>query len=288
MHALALLLSSLLLAQAAPPPQAPPPQAPAPAPDPRAEAYQLGVGDILKVTVFGHEDLTQTLIVQPDGTVSFPLVGAVPASGSTPRQLEQSIATALGRSYIRSPQVTVVVTEYRSKQVFVVGEIARPGAYPLSSRLTIVEILSRAGPVNSSAGSEVVIVRPFQQQQGPVLPSEVGEAQRRAEVIRVNVQDIQAGDLDKNLALQPGDTVFVPAAPRVYVSGEVRNSGAYPFAPGMTVRQAISLAGGFGDDASTSRLRVVRLVGGKTKELKIRIDDLVEPGDTILVKRKLF
>ena len=91
-----------------------------------------------------------------------------------------------------------------------------------------------------------------------------------------------------NVALRPNDTVFIPQAPKVFVSGEVRNPGAYPFSPGTTVRQAISLAGGLSEDGSSGRIRVVRQVEGKTTQLKIKLDEPVLPGDTIVVKAKLF
>ena len=93
--------------------------------------YQIGPSDILSVTVYGHPDLTQTLFVQPDGTFTFPLVGRVKGSDMTPAELEKKLVILLSRGFIRNPQVTVVVQEYRSKTVYVVGEVARPGPYPL-------------------------------------------------------------------------------------------------------------------------------------------------------------
>lgn len=256
-----------------------------------AKDYLIGAEDILKVTVYGHDDLTQTVVVQSDGTFVFPLIGRLKASELSPKELERKIVVLLSQGFIRNPQVTVVVQEYRSKTVFVVGEVSRPGTYPLSGNRNIVEILSRAGPLTAAAGSEVVVVRPLAEVTGPILPTEVGDgatAKKLAEVIRVNVRDIQAGDLEKNVLLQPNDTVFVPQAPKVFVSGEVRTPGAYPFLPGTTVRQAISLAGGLTSDGSSGRIRVVREVEGKTKEVKIKLDDPIEPGDTIVVKAKLF
>lgn len=294
------LILIFALAQAPPSPRPPrPTAAPAPSPTPPSAAkdakdYQIGAEDILKVTVYGHEDLTQTVVVQSDGTFVFPLIGRVKASELSPKELERKIVVLLSQGFIRNPQVTVVVHEYRSKTVFVVGEVSRPGTYPLSGNRNIVEILSRAGPLTSAAGSEVVVVRPLAEVTGPILPTEAvigadgGGTKKRAEVIRVNVRDIQAGDLDKNVLLQPNDTVFVPQAPKVFVSGEVRTPGAYPFLPGTTVRQAISLAGGLTNDGSSGRIRVVREVEGKTKEVKIKLDDPIQPGDTIVVKAKLF
>jgi polysaccharide export outer membrane protein len=269
-----------------------PPPAPAASPSasPAAAEYQIGPEDILKVTVYGHEDLTQTVVVQSDGTFVFPLIGRVKGGDLTPKELERKITVLLSQGFIRNPQVTVIVQEYRSKTIFVVGEIMRPGTYPLSGSRTLVEALAKAGPTTANAGAEVVIVRPQGEVQGPVLPNQVGEgaASAMAEVIRVNMRDIQAGDLTKNVLLRPNDTVFIPQAPKVFVSGEVRNPGAYPFSPGTTVRQAISLAGGLTEDGSSGRIRVVRTIDGKSREVKIKLEDSVQPGDTIVVKSKLF
>lgn len=254
-----------------------------------AHDYLVGPNDILKVTVYGHEDLTQVVVVQADGSFTFPLVGRVAAADKTPGQLEKQITEALAAGYVREPQVTVVVQEFRSKVVFVVGEIVRPGTYPLSGRGSLVEILSRAGPMSSNAGSEVLVVRPKADAQGPLLPSVVASGPNaQADVIRINMSDLQAGQMDKNILLRPNDTVFVPAAGKIFVSGEVRNPGAYPFSPGTTVRQAISLAGGFTDRASEGKIRIVRDVDGKTREIKVGLDDPVQPGDSIVVKEKLF
>ena len=104
----------------------------------------------------------------------------------------------------------------------------------------------------------------------------------------MNLRDIEAGDLEHNVALQPNDTVFVPEAPQVFVSGEVRNPGAYAYQPGLSVRQLVSMAGGLTPEGSMGRLRAVRKKDGKSKEEKIGVDDPIQPGDTLVVKRKLF
>jgi polysaccharide export outer membrane protein len=295
---LAVTFALTLLLPAATPAQEPAPAAQAPAPPAAAEAgqdYQIGPSDILKVTVYGHEDLTQTILVQPDGTFTFPLVGRVKGSEMTPAELEKKIGVLLSRGFIRNPQVTVVVQEYRSKTVYVVGEVARPGPYPIAGRTTLVEVLAKAGPT-PNAGAEVVVVRPHQgvAVEGPVLPTEVAEGETappdkpRADVFRVTMSAIQAGELDKDLVLQPKDTVFVPQAPKVFVTGEVRNPGAYGWFPGMTTRQLISVAGGLTPDGSDGRLKVVRQVDGKSEEGKIKLDEPVKPGDTVVVRRRLF
>jgi polysaccharide export outer membrane protein len=281
-------------------PQSAPPAPQAPVPEEAASAdYQIGPQDILRITVYGHDDLTQTVLVQPDGTFTYPLVGRVKASDNTPAELERKIATLLARGYIRNPQVTVVVQEFRSKTVYVVGEVARPGPYPLAGHTTLVEVLAKAGPT-ANAGAEVVIVRPQKGStvSGPTLPTEVsategggasgGATSQQAQVFRVAVGQIQEGHLDQNITLEPNDTVFVPQAPRVFVTGEVRNAGAYGWFPGLTARQLISLAGGLTPDGSNGRLKVVRQLNGQTKEQGIKLDAPIQPGDTLVVRRRLF
>ena len=303
---IATLLLATLLAPSATPQD---PTAPAPATEAPTTVteYEIGPEDILRVTVYGHTDLTQTVLVQADGTFMFPLVGTVKASDMTPLELERKIATLLSQGYIRNPQVTVAVEEYRSKTVFVVGEVSRPGSYPFSGQgMTLVEVLAKAGPMTVNAGAEVVVVRPRPGANvtGPVLPFEVtkvegegeGEGEGEsdelaapdADVFRINIRDIQEGELEKNIELQPKDTVFVPQAPKVFVTGEVRNPGAYPWFPGMSARQLISVAGGLTPEGSDGRLKIVRERDGETHEDKIKKDEDVEPGETLVVRRRLF
>src|SRR5574341_1029782 len=148
------------------------PQPPASSPEAPATPaqYQVGPDDILKVTVYGHDDLTLVVVVQSDGTFTYPLIGRVKAADLTPKELERKITTLLSQRYVRNPQVTVLVQEYRSKTVVVMGEVAHPGSFPLSGVQTLVDILARAGPMTANAGAEVLIVRPLASEAGP-LPS---------------------------------------------------------------------------------------------------------------------
>jgi hypothetical protein len=148
-----------------------------------------------------------------------------------------------------------------------------------------------------NAGAEVVVVRPRPGAKvtGPVLPFEVTEGKDPndpeapdADVFRINIRDIQQGELEKNIELQPKDTVFVPQAPKVFVTGEVRNPGAYPWFPGMSARQLISVAGGLTPEGSDGRLKIVREEGDETREDKIKKDEDVFPGETLVVRRRLF
>jgi polysaccharide biosynthesis/export protein len=269
------------------------PSSPAPA-GYGAQDYRIGPGDVLRVTVYGYDDLNQTVVVQPSGGFVFPLIGSVQAAQATPAEVERRVAAKLSKGLIRDPKVTVDVREYRSKEVFVMGEVAHPGAYPLAGDTRLVEILARAGPFSQDAGGQAVIVRRGPSSGPPPSPP-AGAVQSsdptpdpRTEVIRVDLRALESGRLESNVLLQPNDTVFVPQAARIFVSGEVRNPGAFTFRPGLTVRQAVSLAGGPTPVANAGKPRVVREIGGKPKTLKVRPDDPVEAGDTVVLGTRLF
>jgi len=109
-----------------------------------------------------------------------------------------------------------------------------------------------------------------------------------AVVTRVNLEQLQSGRLARNVSLQDGDTVFVPRADMVYVFGQVRSPGAYPIPTETTVLQALSLAGGVTDRGATNRVRIVRLVDGKEREVPVELADQVRAGDTIIVPERFF
>ena len=108
-----------------------------------AEGYRIGPGDVLKITVYGHEDLTRPAVVAADGRMPFPLIGEVQVSGLTPTELEARLRQLLGKDYLVDPQVSVTVQEYRSQKVFVLGEAEKPGTYPLTGRVTLLDVFPR-------------------------------------------------------------------------------------------------------------------------------------------------
>jgi polysaccharide export outer membrane protein len=154
--------------------------------------------------------------------------------------------------------------------------------------MTLIEALARAGSTTVTASDEAIIVRPKgnTQQAAPLLPGEKPEA---SETIKVDIKELQSGAFGKNVSLRDGDTIFVPRAQSVYVFGQVKSPGAYPLqGKDVTVLQALSLAGGVTDRGSTGRIQIVRLVNGVKKELKAKLSDLVLPGDTIIVRERIF
>jgi len=156
--------------------------------------YVIGPEDVLHIAVWKEADLTATLPVRPDGKISLPLLNDVQASGLTPEQLAGSVTEKL-RKYIADPRVTVVVTAINSKRIYLLGEVSRPGATPMSPNMTVLQALSSAG-INQFAKTKGIYV----------LRTENGKQQK----LPVNYRNLVKGDVRQNYVLQPGDTIVVP------------------------------------------------------------------------------
>jgi len=247
--------------------------------------YMIGPQDVLTIQVYDQADLGGKYSVEADGTFSFPLIGRVKAGGQTLRAFEQNLKSKLADGYFRNPQVTVAIEQYRSQRVFVMGEVRQPGPVPLTGGMTLIEALARAGSTTFSASGEGAIVRTSQGDvRGPVLPGQ----NSGSDVFRASIKDLEGGALSQNLELRDGDTVFVPRAETVYVFGQVRTPGAYGVQANMTVLQALSLAGGVTEHGASGRIRVMRSEDGVKKEIKVKLTDLVRPGDTVIVPERFF
>jgi len=126
---------------------------------PGEQAYLIGPGDVVDVTVFNVPELAKTLAVSEVGTINFPLIGDTPAAGRTARQLEQELATKLGRKYLRDPQISVQVKEYKSQRVTVGGAVKKPGVYPIQSKLTLLQAIATAQGLQETAETTVLVFR---------------------------------------------------------------------------------------------------------------------------------
>jgi polysaccharide biosynthesis/export protein len=254
------------------------------APPPQSAAdYVIGAQDVLTVQLFDQPEIGGKYTVEADGTFTFPLIGRIKAGGLTLRAFEGELRHRLADGYFRNPQVSVAVEQYRSQRVFVIGEVRAPGPVALSGGMTLIEALARAGSTLPEASGEVSIVRAPAGARGPVLPE-----QGAAEIFRASIRDLEAGLLKQNIELRDGDTIFVPRADSVYVFGQVKNPGAYAVRKDTTVLQALSLAGGVTENGALNRVRVVRIVNGEKKELKLKLTDLVKAGDTLIVPERYF
>jgi len=248
--------------------------------------YIVGPQDVLAIALYDQQDLSGKYTVEADGTFTFPLIGRVKAGGLTLRDVEEALRTKLSDGFFKNPQVSVAVEQYRSQRVFVMGEVRSPGPYPLVGDMTLIEALARAGSTTEHAAGEALIVRSGDagRTAGPVLP----EQPSAADVIRVDIKALQSGRLSSNAALRDGDTIFVPRAELVYVFGQVNRPGSYTLQRGTTVLQALSLAGGVTDRGTTGRIRIARVVDGKKTEVRVKVEDLVLPDDTIIVPERYF
>jgi polysaccharide export outer membrane protein len=168
-------------ARRAAPPASPPP------------AYTIGAGDVLRITVWKEPDLTLEATVRVDGMITVPLLGDLPAAGRSPDRVAESLAQGLGR-FVELPRVTVAVSQANSARFYVVGQVAKPGEFPLSSGTTVLHGLALAGGLKEFAKPEsIVIVRQDQT------------------VVQVNYRRIAEGkDVSQNVTLARGDTIVVP------------------------------------------------------------------------------
>ena len=258
------------------------------APASPAASYVVGPQDVLTITSYDQADLSGRFTVETDGTFTFPLIGRFRAGGLTLRQVEEGLKKRLkDEDYFVDPQVSVTVEQYRSQKVSIVGEVRSPGTYPLSGDMTLVEVLARAGSILPTASGEALVVR-----GGKKAASQrpAGADEDDPNTVRVDLRELEKGVLSQNASLRDGNTIFVPRAESLYVFGQVRNPGAYALQHERktTVLQALSLAGGVTDRGSTTRTHIIRIVNGEKTEINVKLSDLVEPGDTIVVRERLF
>jgi polysaccharide export outer membrane protein len=248
--------------------------------------YVVGAHDVLTITCYDQADLSGKFAVEADGTFTYPMIGRFKAGGLTLRRVEERLKAQLKEEDIfKNPQITVAVDQYRSQKVFIVGEVRAPGSYPVSGDMNLVEALARAGSTLPTASGEAIIVHVAGGQSAtePTLPS----ADNAENIVRVDLRQLQNGVFSNNTMLRDGDTIFVPKAESIYVFGQVKNPGAYALQQrSTTVLQALSLAGGVADRGSMSRIRIVRIVDGNKKEMRVSLSDVVQPGDTIIVPER--
>ncbi|MDD5450152.1 MAG: polysaccharide biosynthesis/export family protein [Candidatus Omnitrophica bacterium] len=178
--------------------------------EPAGFIYKIGEGDNLDISVWQHEDLARKVVVRPDGFISFPLVGDIKAVGLTPPQLASNLKEGLSK-LVRDPQVTVIVSGFGSKNIFVLGEVTKPGAYQFRGGISILDAISEAGGWKNSAvlNSVMLVRRVFAEQP---------------EAYRLNVYAIiKNGDFSQNMALEPGDVIYVPKSFVANIGGFIEN-----------------------------------------------------------------
>lgn len=243
--------------------------------DYRLEA--LGMGDMIRVSVFRNPDLATEARVSERGTIMFPLIGEISVTGLTPTQVSKRIADKLraGR-FVVDPEVTVSIAQVNSRQVAVLGNVQKPGRYPLDATTAkVTDLIALAGGIAPTGSDEIT-----------VMTSRNGKTERREIDLAAM---IRSGDLSQNLELQAGDTIYVGRAPMIYVTGEVTRAGAYRVEKDMTVMQAIALGGGITPRGTERGIRIHRKNGdGQIHRMEAKLTDPVQTDDVIFVRESLF
>ena len=255
------------------------------------EGYRLGPEDEIEIRVWDHDDLTRKTRVGLDGNISFPFVGEIRAQGLSLADLQKEIEHRLGPKYIIDPRVSITVLEYKSRKFFVVGNVQKPGTYPLTKPIRVVEAISQAGGIASGtiskplSGAVAIIIRaqPGEKLDQPKMPDKIPASQK----ITVSLSGALAGDPKQNLEIKNGDTVYIPNL-IYYVTGEVKKPDRYPYEENMTVLMAVTTAGGFTDKASSRGTYIIREHSGVKEKVKAGMDDPIRAGDTIVVPESWF
>ena len=237
----------------------------------------IGAGDTVRISAFRYPELTTEARVSEEGTIHMPLAGLVALQGLTPEKAAALIARKLkDGNFLLDPQINVAILQARSRQVSVLGYVAHPGRYTLEGTTArLSDVVAMAGGLAPSASDVLVVKR-----------TRAG----RTETENVDLGAIIRGSRDvEDVELESGDAVFVPKAPVVYVYGEVTHGGSFRLEPGMTVMQAISLAGGVTPRGSErqAKLRHKR-ADGTWIEVPARPTDLVGADDVVFIRESLF
>jgi polysaccharide biosynthesis/export protein len=239
----------------------------------------LGPGDEVTIHVFGQPNMDGTMYIADDGTVQVPLAGPVHVTGLSPTEAAQAAEAALRKKQILvNPHVTFTIVKSMSQQVSVLGEVRKPGIFPIESNSTLLDLLAQAGGETEQGADTIFILR-----SGPH-----GVMRRLA----VNLQGLaETGTTPEaaEVTLKGGDQVYVPRAAQVFVMGEVRTPGQFRIDPGMTVLEALARAGGVTDMGTTRRIIIKRQErDGRYRQLSARLTDKVQPNDVITVRERIF
>ncbi len=238
--------------------------------------YGLAPGDLVRITVYGQNDLATETRITEQGTLLFPLIGTVTVDGATAAEVSKRIAKALeGGGFIKNPQVNVVVMEFKGREVSVLGQVNRPGKYPLQKVSRLTDLLALAGGVTPSGADTLVLIS-----------SRSGKPERRE--IDLNAL-FREGAFDLNVEVLNNDILYVAREPRFYIYGEVQRPGTYRLEKNMSVVQALSVGGGLTQRGTQKGMVIMRRTAeGGMQEVPAALADLLQPDDVIFVKESLF
>ncbi|OYV00131.1 MAG: polysaccharide export protein EpsE [Burkholderiales bacterium PBB5] len=237
----------------------------------------MGSGDVVRISVFQNPDLTLETRVTEAGIISFPLLGSLRLGGLSITAAEKLIADGLRNgNFVKQPQVNVVLVQVRGNQASVLGQVNRPGRYPIEvADMRLTDLLAIAGGT-AQGGSDVVVVtgtrdgKPFRKELDlPTL--------------------FAIGGKDQDLLILNGDTVWIDRQPLVYIYGEVQRPGPMRVERGMTVMQVLATGGGLTQRGTQKGIRLHRKsADGKVQVIEPTLDDKVQDADVVFVRESLF
>ena len=242
----------------------------------RPEAL-LGVGDVIRISVYQNPDLNTEARISEQGQINFPLIGNVSVGGSTINAAEHKIARSLrDGGFVLRPQVSIQVVTIRSSQVSILGQVNKPGRYPIDmvgSRVS--EMVAAAGGVLPTGADVVTLV-----------------GTRNGNPIKLDIDlpaILQAGKAELDMTVENGDIIYVDRAPMAYIYGEVQRPGAIRVERGLTLLQALAQSGGLTARGTERGIKVHRRdANGVVRVEDIKMNDLIERDDVIYVRESLF
>jgi polysaccharide biosynthesis/export protein len=242
-----------------------------------AADYRLGAGDAVRISVYQSPDLTLEARISEAGVVSYPLLGSVKIGGLSVSAAEKLIADGLRNgNFVKAPQVSVLVTQVRGNQASVLGQVNRPGRFPIEAPdLRLSDLLAIAGGIAVGGADTVVLV------------GTRGGQRIRKEIELSNL--FRSASADDDMLVLNGDVVYVERAPIVYIYGEVQRPGPMRLERGLTVMQALATGGGLSLRGTERGLRLHRKgADGKLQVLQPAMDDVLRDGDVVYVRESLF
>ena len=229
---------------------------------PQHDVYMIGPNDIMRIQVFGEEDLTVERKVGGDGKIDYPLLGSVLVEGKTVEEVQRHLTTQLDSGYLRHPKVSVSIVRHRN--FYVGGEVKTPGGFPYEVGLTVQKAIAMAGGLTERSDKAGIKVK------------------------RLNGQVSETLALSTDALIMPDDLIYVAQAQQFYVNGEVRTPGNYSYEKGLTVHKAITRAGGFTDKAAKTSTKVLRIIDGVEHTIEVPLDAPVLPEDIIVIPQRFF
>ena len=243
-----------------------------------ADQSRIGAGDTIRISVYQSPDLSIETRVNEGGAISYPLLGRVQLAGLTVNAAEQHIASELKRrDFVKDPQVNIVVTQVRANQINVLGQVGKPGRYPLDlTGMRLTEVLALAGGVVAGVGSDTVVLSGTR--DGKLFRHEI-------DLPRL----FSAGGTAEDVVVAPGDTVWVDRAPQIYIYGEIQHPGTMRLERGMTLMQAVAAGGGATPRGTLKGIKVTRRgPDGKMQTLEPAMEDTLKDGDVVFIRESLF